>query len=75
MVNMFQKIHEQISVVGSYNSAKNAGKFNPKKFLQSDLKDGEVLQRQYAVVSAGNLYRLLFNRHDESWWLEELWYE
>ena len=64
------------------------GRFTPRKFqwgsrvlqvdevtLVSDLKDGGVRQRRYGVVSGGNLYRLLFNRENEQWILEEIWVE
>lgn len=81
---MCQTIHEKIAVVGVYNRAT----FSPKKFLWqgrrhvvdevtlvSDTRDGGVRQRMYAVMSGGNVYRLLFNREEETWFLEEVWCE
>lgn len=81
---MYEPIHEKISVIGVY---KNAG-FVPRKFLWrdkeysvsqvtfvADIKDGSVRKRQYSVVSKGNSYRLLFDRAEETWSLEEVWCE
>jgi hypothetical protein len=81
---MYQTIHEVVAVAGVYTQAK----FTPKKFqwrtksyqvdqitLSSNIKDGGVRFRTYSVMSGGNLYRLLFNRDDETWLLEEVWCE
>lgn len=81
---MYQTIHELVEVIGLFRR----GKFRPKKFkwqgkvygvdevtLMVDTKDGGVRQRIYAVVSEGNVYRLLYNRESEAWWLEEIWME
>ncbi len=79
---MFQKIAENISVAGVYDKAS----FEPRKFkwhtreykveeitMTADIKDGGVRKRMYSVLSAGNLYRLCFNRDNELWILEEVW--
>lgn len=71
-------------VSGTYS----LGKFIPRKFLWSgktypieeitlttDIKDGGTKQRMYSVLSAGNVYRLMFNRDLETWILSEVWYE
>lgn len=81
---MYQTIHEAIAVAGVFKQ----GKFQPAKFrwqhttyqvdeitLMSDTKDGGVRQRHYAVVSGANVYRLLYNRESEEWWLQEVWCE
>ena len=81
---MYQTIHETIAVAGVYEQHK----FTPKKFkwrnrqyvidqitLSSAIKDGGVQFRTYSVMSGGNLYRLMFNRDDEGWFLEEVWCE
>ena len=81
---MFQAIQEKIAVIGVYDRAN----FTPKKFkwhtreyfieeitLKADIKDGNVKKRMYSVLSKGNLYRLLFNRDQEIWFLEEIWCE
>ncbi|MFZ5376056.1 MAG: hypothetical protein ACOZAN_00095 [Patescibacteria group bacterium] len=81
---MFTKIHQPIAVTGVY---RRSG-FIPRAFLwrddqyrveqvtfQTDFKDGDRKKRFYAVESGGNLYRLLFDREDESWFLEEVWCE
>ena len=81
---MFEKIEEKISVLGAYIK----GEFIPKKFkwrgkeytiekitLVSNIRDGSVKKRLYGVTSSTNLYRLSFNRDDESWLLEEIWCE
>ena len=75
-------IHETISVVGVYANAH----FTPKKFqwkdmvytisevtLTAEIKDGSVRKRHYTVISKGNAYRLLFDRAEETWKLEEVW--
>lgn len=62
--------------------------FTPKKFKWNnrdypieaitsvhDFKDGGVEKRRYAVVSAGNLYLLEYNRREETWTLEQIWIE
>ncbi len=43
--------------------------------MVTELKDGGVRQRLYSVVVGPNVYRLLFNRDTEEWWLEEVWCE
>jgi hypothetical protein len=81
---MYQKIHEAISVIGVYKNSK----FKPKKFywrskiycidqitLWSNIKDGGAKKRLYSVLARGNLYRLCFNRENETWFLEEIWCE
>jgi hypothetical protein len=81
---MYQTIHEPIVVAGVFQQ----GVFNPKKFrwneriyqvdqitLQANLRDGGVQQRSYGVVSGANLYRLLYNRDSEEWFVEEVWCE
>ncbi len=81
---MYQTIGESIKVVGVFAHQK----FTPKKFewrtqtypiseitLVNDVKDGGIKKRFYSVMSAGNLYRLCFNRDNESWRLEEVWCE
>ena len=79
---MYQRIHEKIEVIGVYQRAK----FKPVKFkwqqkiyhikqinLVSDLKDGGIEKRMYSVQIADQVYRLVFDRQEESWWLEEVW--
>ena len=81
---MYQKIGEDIGVLGIYQKAK----FILKKFewrgrdyliekitLISDIKDGQVRKRLYSVACGPNLYRLEFNRESEKWTLEEVWCE
>lgn len=81
---MYQSIHEAIQVVGVYRQRR----FKPVKFqwqqrvlpvdeitMETELRDGGIKQRMYSVVSGGNVYRLLFNRDSEEWWLEEVWCE
>lgn len=81
---MYQTIHEPISVAGVF--AKSI--FRPTKFqwreraypvekitILADFTDGGRPQRQYSVLSAGNVYRLLYQRDDENWFVEEVWYE
>lgn len=81
---MYQTIGEHISVIGVY--AHQA--FAPKKFLWqrkeypiekitfiTDMRDGTTQKRRYSVTSGAQAYRLLFNRHEETWVLEELWVE
>lgn len=83
---MYQTIHEQISVAGVYDHGRL--KFTPKKIkwrqrlytvdeitLTSDVKDGGVRQRFYSMVCGPNVYRVVFNRDTEAWWLEEVWCE
>ncbi len=78
---MFTKINEKIAVVGTYNDST----FIPKKFLWrdrilkvdeltfvTDTQDGGIKNRIYSVVSAGNVYRLLFNRETEEWLIAEV---
>lgn len=79
---MYQKITESIEVAGVYQKSH----FFPRKFrwknqeyviseitLKSDIKDGGVKKRLYSVLVNRELYRLTFNRDDESWTLEEIW--
>lgn len=81
---MYQTIGETIKVAGVFGSAK----FTPKKFewrtqiyqisqitLVNDVKDGGIKKRWYSVMAGANLYRLCFNRDNESWSLEEVWCE
>ncbi|MDQ5951125.1 MAG: hypothetical protein QG639_402 [Patescibacteria group bacterium] len=81
---MYEPIHETISVIGVYKNAK----FFPRKFLwadkeyfisqitfAADIRDGSVRKRQYSVVADNNSYRLLFDRAEEIWTLEEVWCE
>lgn len=81
---MYQTIHEPIAVAGVFSH----GTFVPKKcvwngrvFLFSQITmvanftDGGRPQRQYSVVSEGNVYRLLYWRDSEDWFLEEVWCE
>lgn len=81
---MYQKIHEDIQMIGVYGSAK----FTPKKFqwknrvylvseitLIADTKDGGVKKRFFSLVSQGEVYRVVFDRENEKWWLEEKWIE
>jgi hypothetical protein len=81
---MYQTIGEEIAVAGSYDQ----GKFYPRKFawrqriypieaitLSISAKDGEVRYQYYSVLSAGNLYRLVFNRDSQHWQLAEVWCE
>lgn len=71
-------------VAGVYKS----GKFVPHRFqwrsrthdidrvtFTADLRDGGVRWRHYAVQSGANLYRLRFNREEETWFLMEVWCE
>ena len=79
---MYQKIHENIQVAGVYGPAK----FTPKKFKWknriywvdeitsvADLKDGGVKKRFFSLVSKNEVYRVIFDRENEKWWLEEKW--
>lgn len=81
---MYQTIGEAIKVIGVYRQQT----FYPRKFLWhqkeypiekitfvTDLRDGTTRKRRYSVVSGANAYRLLFNRTEETWVLEELWVE
>lgn len=81
---MYQIIHETIAVAGVYKDRS----FFPKKFLWNkklftisqitmvvDSMDGGVKYRRYSAEVRGNLYRLLFNRQDETWKLEAIWCE
>lgn len=87
---MYQTIGEKIEVICHYGGsvAGLAGKLKPLKFrwqgqvysiqqitLATDTKDGGVRKRLYSVMSGGNVYRLSFNRDNESWSLEEIWME
>ena len=79
---MYKKIHEPIEVMGVYLGRA----FAPRQFkwrqcrykvdsvtLRTDYFDGSLKKRIYAVAVGVNLYRLLFNRESESWFLEEIW--
>ncbi len=79
---MYQRIHETISVIGVYKEAA----FVPKKFLWNsrvyrvdeitfvtNVRDGGVQKRMYSLISKGNAYRVVFNRDEETWKLEEVW--
>lgn len=81
---MYQTIGETIRVIGLYAHQS----FVPKKFLWqqkeypiekitfvTDMRDGVTRKRRYSVVSGAQAYRLLFNRNEETWVLEELWVE
>jgi hypothetical protein len=82
---MYAPIQEPIAMVGSYLPSRS---FQPKKFQwrekefrieqvtwKSDLKDGSIKKRLYSVMANGNLFRLEFNRENESWTLCEIWVE
>ncbi|HEX7017863.1 MAG TPA: hypothetical protein VF209_03070 [Patescibacteria group bacterium] len=79
---MFTKLHDRIQVIGIFTFKG----FIPKKFqwkdkvylinqvtLVSDVKDGGLRQRWYSVEVRGNVYRLLYNRDHDEWWLEEVY--
>lgn len=79
---MYTQINSPISMIGVYQH----GRFIPRKFLwQSkeylvnqitfihDLKNGGRKQRIYSIEAAGTIYRILFDRDDEQWTLQELW--
>ncbi len=79
---MFQPIDEKVTVAGVYRGSK----FQPKRFLWrdkifdveavtfvADVKNGGTKRRRYSVTSGPNAYRLLFDRLEESWRLEEVW--
>lgn len=81
---MYVTIQEPIEVAGVYHHHS----FTPKKFkwrhkiypidkitLKSDVKSGGVRFRYYSVMSRSQVFRVTFNRDDESWILEELWTE
>ena len=81
---MYEPIGEKIAVVGAYSG----GEFAPKKFrwreqlypiqmitFVTDIRDGRTLKRRYSVTSGAQAYRLLFDRIEETWLLEELWVE
>lgn len=77
-------IHEVIAVAGVYEP----GKFRPTAFQWRGRKwpiaeitqianerDGGIDLRHVSVVANQQVFRLLFNRFTETWWLEELWDE
>jgi len=81
---MYQRINEVVEVVGSYTGRG----FTPKRFkwqnniydidqitLKNDARDGGRHLRFYSVIVKGNAYRLRFDRDEEKWLLEEVWYE
>ncbi len=81
---MYQRIHEPCVVAGVYKN----GTFTPRKFLWNnhqyaiekmtfitDIRDGAVQKRMYSAQVGANLYRILFNRTEEQWFVEEVWCE
>ena len=81
---MFVNVQEKIAVAGVYDK----GTFIPRRFkwhtreykveeitLSSDIRDGSVKKRVYSVLCQGDLFRICFNRENESWTLEEVWNE
>lgn len=81
---MYEPISEKISVAGIYRGTQ----FHPKRFMWrqkiyevdaitfvADFKNGGTKRRRYSVTSGPNAYRLLFDRLEESWQLEEVWVE
>ncbi len=79
---MYEEVNQPIAVVGIYQKHQ----FLPKKFkwqqrildvdevtLINDVRDGQIKKRFYSVVSAGNVYRLEFNRNSEQWKLLQVW--
>ena len=81
---MYQTIGEAIQVLGIFKQAS----FIPKKFhwhhriypiekvtSTHEVLNGGVKKRQYAILSEGNLYLLEYNRQEETWTLEQVWYE
>lgn len=81
---MYQKINEDISVLGIYS----AHVFTPKKFkwrekvftikeitLLNNVRDGLIKKRLYSVMCSVNLYRIEFNRDSENWKILEVWCE
>lgn len=81
---MYQRIDEKIAVAGVYQQQG----FQPKRFkwktrvydveqitLVNDAKDGGRKLRFYSVIVRGTAYRLCFDRDNEQWLLEEVWYE
>jgi hypothetical protein len=81
---MYQKINDNISVLGVYSSQV----FIPKKFkwndkvypikditLLNNIRDGSIKKRLYSVLSGVNLYRIEFNRESENWKILEVWCE
>jgi len=81
---MYQTINEPIEIAGVYSKST----FTPKKFRwrhkefliktitwRSDVKDGGIRKRLYSLMSANELYRVEFNRENETWSLLEMWIE
>ncbi len=81
---MYEPVRESIAVAGVYEQSQ----FTPKRFqwrgrayevekvtLRSDVRDGNVHKRLYSLQAGGTLYRVEFNREDESWQLLEVWCE
>ncbi|MEK7595105.1 MAG: hypothetical protein AAB443_00735 [Patescibacteria group bacterium] len=79
---MYEEVNAKIKVAGVYEN----NLFWPRKFvwngklyeieqitLTSELRDAGVKKRLYSVLSKGTVYRLLFNRDNETWFLRALW--
>lgn len=79
---MYHAIQEPISVAGIYER----GQFRPVKFKwrqrvyqveelcsQYDFRDGSIPKRRFSATVAGTTYLLEFDRHKESWTLEQIW--
>lgn len=79
---MYHTIHEPISVVGIYEH----GQFRPVKFKwkqrvyqieelcsRHDFRDGSIPKRRFSVTVSGTTYLLEFDRHQETWHLEQVW--
>lgn len=80
--DVYEPIREKISVIGLYAQ----GKLIPKKFLWNnkeflidqvtfvaEIKDASIRKRHYTVIVKNIAYRLLFDRTEEIWVLEEVW--
>lgn len=81
---MYQRIGEDISVIGIYDKSR----FTPKKLQWRyntlvinqicsvhDFKDGAVKKRRFSVMSGTTLYLIEFDRDREKWSLEQVWVE
>ncbi len=81
-VVMYQTIHETIRVAGIYQQAQ----FKPVWFdwqnrrydveqvtLISDFRQGKIERKIYSVKAAGDVYRLVHNLKNQSWFLEQIW--
>lgn len=85
MAPSYQEINEPIMAAGVYHH----GKFHLKRFqwrnkiynvakitLTSDVTDGTIKYRWISVLTTDHgVYRLRFNREDETWLLSEVWVE